>query len=95
MAKENEGQSIRDYGNRKKRIKRRRNIIISALFLVFAALGIAYLLSIYNRNYQSYEVLKTVETTGENAVGYLSYGDAIVKYSKDGAVAIDNAFRAG
>jgi len=89
MIKENEGRSIRDYGNRKKKDKRIRNIVISVLFLVFAAMGIAYLLSIYNRNYQSYEVLKTVDNTGESTVGYLSYGSAVVKYSRDGAVAID------
>lgn len=89
MIRENQGQSLRDYSNRKKRAKRIRNIIISALFLVIAVLGIVYLLSIYNRNYQSYEVLKTVDNTGENAVGYLSYSSAVVKYSRDGATAID------
>lgn len=89
MTKDNDGQSLRDYGNRKKRVKRIRNIIISALLLVFAVLGIAYLLSLYNKNYQGYEVIKSVDSTGENAVGYLSYGSSVVKYSRDGAVAID------
>ena len=85
---ENEGQALRDYGNRKKRLKRRRNIIISTLLLIAAVVGTAYLLSIMNRNYQSYEVVKSIDNT-ENTVGYLSYGSSLVKYSRDGAVAYD------
>jgi hypothetical protein len=89
MAKENEGQSLRDYGNRKKRYKRRRNFLIILSLLGIAVVGIGYLYSINNRNYQSYEVLKTIENPGENRPGYLSYGSSIVRYSKDGAVAYD------
>jgi hypothetical protein len=89
MAKENEGQSLRDYGNRKKRYKRRRNFMIIISILIIAVVGIGYLYSIYNRNYQSYEVLKTTENVGENTAGYLSYGSSVVKYSKDGAIAYD------
>jgi hypothetical protein len=89
MSKENEGQTLRDYGNRKKRYKRRRNIIISTLLLLLAVVGIAYLFRIYNKNYHSYEVLKTTDNTGDFTAGYLSYGSAVVKYSRDGAVAYD------
>lgn len=89
MAKENEGQSLRDYGNRKKRYKRRRNFLIILSLLGIAVVGIGYLYSINNRNYQSYEVLKTTENPGENKAGFLSYGSSIVRYSKDGAVAYD------
>ncbi len=91
MAKENDGESLRDYGNRKKRVKRRRNFIISTLLLIVVVVGLVYLYRLYNRDYESYEVLKTIENTGENASGYLSYGSAVIKYSKDGAQAIDKA----
>lgn len=89
MAKDNDEQSLRDYTNRKRRVKRRRNIFIISLILIFAVVGVAYVYHLYNRNYKSYQVIKTTEANGENAQGYLSYGNAIVKYSKDGAVAID------
>jgi hypothetical protein len=89
MIKENEEQSIREYGNRKKRYKRRRNFIITTLLLALVIVGAVYIIKLYNRSYQSYEVQKTVDVPGENAAGYLSYGEAVVKYSKDGAVAID------
>lgn len=88
MAKANDGQTLREYGSRKKRVKRNRRIIIGLLFIILLVVGGFYLFSLYNRDYQNYEVVKTTEITGENAVGFLDYGNAVVKYSKDGAVAI-------
>jgi hypothetical protein len=89
MPKENEGQALRDVGNRKKKSKKRRRAVIIALLLLLLVMGAAYLITIYNRNYDSYQILKTTDVTGANAMGYLSYGTSVVKYSKDGAVAID------
>jgi hypothetical protein len=59
------------------------------LLLIFAVVGIVYLYRIFNRNYDSYEVLKSTDNTGEYTAGYLSYGSSFVKYSSDGAVAYD------
>jgi hypothetical protein len=89
MANENEGQSLRNYGSRKKRLKRRRRFIIGVLLLLFVSVGVAYIIRLYYRSYQSYGVLNTTNISGENAVGFISYGSSVVKYSKDGAVAID------
>jgi hypothetical protein len=89
MAKENDGQTLRDYGNRKKRIRRRRNILISSLLLIAILAGGLYLFRLYNRNYQNYEVINASTTAGENAVGYISSDSELVKYSKDGALAFD------
>lgn len=89
MPKENEEQTLRDVGNRKKKIKRRRRAVITALLLLVLVMGAAYLITVYNRKYDSYKVIKTTEVTGSNAIGYLSYGSSVVKYSKDGAVAVD------
>lgn len=88
MAKENEGQALRDYENRKRRLKRRRRAFFILVLLLIVVIGAVYFISLYNRNYDSYSVLKTADITGEGAVGYLSYGSSVVKYSKDGAVAI-------
>lgn len=89
MAKENEGQALRDYGYRKKRWKRRRRAFFIVILLLLIVAGSVYFISLYNRNYNSYSILKTADITGVGAVGYLSYGSSIVKYSKDGAVAVD------
>lgn len=89
MANVEEGQSLKDYGNRKKRYKKRRRAIISAVLLLIAIIGGIYLLNLYNRSYQSCTVMNTIDISGENAVGYFSYGNAMVKYSKNGVQAID------
>lgn len=86
---EKEGQSLRDYGNRKKRYKRRRRILIVSLLLIFVFFGAAYLISLYNRDYESFEVLNTSNASGENSIGYLSYGNAVIKYSLNGVTAIN------
>jgi hypothetical protein len=89
MANENEGQALREYGSRKKRLKRRRRFIIGTLLLLFLVVGVIYFIRLYYKSYQSYGVLKTTDISGENAVGFLGYGSSVVKYSKDGAEAID------
>jgi len=89
MPDNNEDRALREVGIRKKRYKRRRRAIIAALLLLLLVMGAAYFITIYNRVYESFGIIKTTEITGANAAGYLSYGSSIVKYSKDGAVAID------
>lgn len=89
MANINEGQALKEYGNRKKRYKRRRRAIIILVILLLLVTGSVYLISLYSRNYEGYSVIKTADISGESAVGYLSYGTSVVKYSLDGAVAVD------
>lgn len=89
MARDIEGQTLRDYGNRKKRYRRIRTFIICMLLLAVAAAGIIYWFRISNMSYLGYEVSNSMSNTGEFTSGYLSYGSSVVKYSKDGAVAID------
>lgn len=88
MAKDNEGQSLRDYENRKRRYKKRRRLIVSIFTIILLCGASVYLYHLYNRNYKSYEVIHTIENAGEGAVNYLSYGSSVIKYSRDGAEAI-------
>lgn len=88
MAKEQEVQSIRDYGLRKKRI-RRRNIFILTVLLIILSVSVAiYIINLINRNYQDYEVINTITNTSEKATGYLKYGSSVIKYTKNGASAV-------
>lgn len=89
MAKENERQTLREYGNRKKRYKRIRRIIILILLLIMAVIGVLYVVNLYNKSYQNYKVIKTIDIKGETEVGFLSYGSSVIKYGKDGAQAYD------
>lgn len=89
MAEQMNGQSLRDYGKRIKRYQRIRKSIIGMVLIVIAALAGIYLYLLYNKDYDSYEVISTQEVTGVNGTGYLGYHGGIVKYSKDGAMAIN------
>ncbi len=89
MAKDKEGQSIRDYGDRKRRVRKRRNLVIGIAVIALLIGGGVYLYSLYNKNYVSYEVLKTMENTEENGAQYQQYSSGLLKFSKDGATAID------
>ncbi|MDF2486180.1 MAG: hypothetical protein K0R46_2348, partial [Herbinix sp.] len=89
MAKDNERQPVRDYGDRKKRVRRRRNIVIVVAIIALLIGGSVYLYSLYNMNYQSYEVQNSMDNTVENTAQYLRYDNGILKYSMDGATAID------
>ncbi|MGF7145215.1 hypothetical protein HNQ56_003651 [Anaerotaenia torta] len=88
MAKDNEGQSIRDYGSRKKRIRRRRNFIIAVALIALLIGGGVYLYKLYNKSYTGYEVSHSQENPTESGAKYLRYNGGVLKYSKDGATAI-------
>ncbi|MDF2539651.1 MAG: hypothetical protein K0S76_2672 [Herbinix sp.] len=89
MANETEGQTLRDYGKRKKRYRRVRRFIFGMVVLGIAAAGIIYWIRLTNMTYHNYEVVNTTQNTGEYKGGYLSYGSSVVKYNKDGAIALN------
>jgi len=89
MAKEIEGQTLRDYGNRKKRYRKIRKSIIGMLLAAIIVVVGIYLYLLYNKSYDNYEVIKTEEALETDASGYLGYSGGIVKYSRDGAVAVN------
>jgi len=89
MAKELEQQSLRDYGIRKKQLRRRRIIFVFVLLLIIVTIGVVYFMKLQNRTYQGFQIENRVANEGSNSVSYLSYGSAIVRYSRDGATAFN------
>lgn len=89
MGNENEGRSLKEYGNRKKRYKRRRRAIVIAVLLLLAVIVGIYLLRLYNRTYQSMSVMTSKDITEDSTIGYLRYGSSMVKYGRNGVEAID------
>lgn len=81
---------MRDFQGRSKRYRRNRTIIFITLLFIIVIIVAVYLYRLFNRNYQGYEVMDRVKNTEENLGGYLEYGSAVVRYSKDGAVAVDS-----
>lgn len=89
MDKENKRQATRDYGNRKKRAKRIRIIVIVTLLIALAAGGSIYLYRLMNKDYTGYEVLNSTENITDSDTSFIQYQSSVVRYSKDGAEAID------
>ena len=79
MARDYEGQSTAN-----------RVIIFSLLLVLIVLVGAIYLIRLFNRSYQDYEVMNRLANTEENLGGYLEHKGGIVKYSKDGAVAVNS-----
>jgi hypothetical protein len=61
-------------------------IIIIVVFAVFAVRR-----AMNSRAYDSYDVVSTVETTGDNIANYVMFNDSVLKVTKDGTSFIDNS----
>jgi len=81
---------LRDYEKRSRRFRRNRAIIFISLLVLIIIFGVIYFIRLLNRDYQDYEVMDRITNTEENLGGYLEYKGAVVRYSKDGAVAFDS-----
>lgn len=88
MNKEHDRQSLREFGNRKRRYRRLRTFIVILILLVIAIVAGILLFRFYHRTYSSYQTAGSTANTEENLAGYLEYQGAVVRYSRDGAVAV-------
>lgn len=75
-----------------RRRKRRRILIIVAAGIAVAAIVLAVLVNRYiNLEYHSYRVTKSIAVKNSNTMQYLPYMGGVLKYSRDGVSAIDEA----
>ncbi|MGB8452679.1 MAG: DUF5711 family protein [Anaerocolumna sp.] len=91
MAIELEKHELRSYEIRKR--KHKQIVTVITVILVFAAIGFIYFTvnSILHKNYASYQVIHKTERKDSNSAQYDSYGTGVVRYSRDGAMAMDGA----
>lgn len=89
MDKENSGQAVRDYKSRKKRVKRIRIIVILALLVGLAVGGAVYLYNLNNKSYKGCEVVNSSDNIVNGTTKFIKYQSAVIRYSRDGAEAID------
>ena len=61
--------------------------VIVVVVVVFGIISIRH--AIANREYKGYEVLQSVETSGDNIADYIQYGNSVLKITKDGTSYID------
>lgn len=81
-----------EYRLAREKLRKKIVIIISAVLIVLFAAYIIWFIweSIRNKEYHGYETVKSYDRTDSNTVTYMDYGDNILKYSRDGAMAMDS-----
>ncbi len=86
-----EKRELRSFEIRKRKYKRR--ILILSILLILLAITIAaiFIYRLMNRNYIAFQVVNTTERNDSNSARYLSYGSGVLRYSRDGAMAMDGA----
>lgn len=91
MANVGKDTGFSDLDNRIKRHKQQRVTVIS-IGIVMIVVVCVYLLNSYkNRVFNSYKVEKSIERAEGNEVNYVAYGTNLLRYSRDGASAINSA----
>lgn len=88
MAKDNVENTVKEFKKRNKIHKRIKFFAFALLILLLVVIGIVYYRKLKSRNYEEYDVINTVADGSDNIVGYLPYGNRVVRYSMEGAVAI-------
>lgn len=76
----------------KKLIKRKKGVRLAGAVLavvILAVLGLVIYNAVRTKSYVGYEKIESFERTDSNTVKYLSYEGELLKYSRDGASAID------
>ncbi|MSS64561.1 DUF5711 family protein [Velocimicrobium porci] len=77
------------YEKEKKRHKRAVVLTISTCTIAAVCLFAYILNNVINKHYLGYEVVKTIPRQDSSSVTYAKYKDGLLKYSHDGASAID------
>lgn len=77
------------YQIRIKKYKRNIGIIISVAVVIIAIIVVYMVNCFVNRYYNTYKVVSTIPRTDSNTVKYESYGNKLLKFSRDGASAIN------
>ncbi len=91
MAIELEKHELRSYELRKRKHKQLITILI--VIMVIAAIGVIYFAVnlILHKNYTSYQVIHKTERSDSSSAKYDRYETGILRYSRDGAMAMDGA----
>ncbi|WMJ85521.1 DUF5711 family protein [Anaerocolumna sp. MB42-C2] len=91
MAIELEKRDLRSYELRKR--KHKQIVTIITIILIIAAVGIIiFAVNLFlHKNYTSYQVIHKTERSDSSSAKYESYGTGILRYSRDGAMAMDGA----
>lgn len=91
MATGLERKELRSYEIRKRKHKKRVLTIITISILTVLAAAAIFVYQLLHKNYTDYQVIHTTERIDSSTSKYLSYGTGTVRYSRDGAMAMDGS----
>jgi hypothetical protein len=91
MAIELEKRDLRSYEIRKRKHKQVITAITIVVIIVSLSIIGFFVKLFLSKNYTKYEVLHKTERSDTSFAEYRSYGSGILKYSKDGATAMDGS----
>ncbi len=91
MATGLERKELRSYEIRKRKHKKKVITIVIIAILTMLAGAAFFIYHLLHKNYTGYQVLHTTERIDSSTSKYLSYGTGILRYSRDGAMAMDGA----
>ena len=78
---------LRDINKRKRRRRRAKIVFFGALILAVLLIALIYITEIRERTYRAYEVLSSSDYTDDMATGFLPYGEGMIRYNRNGALA--------
>lgn len=91
MAIEFNKRQLRSYEikvQKKKHIKIFITVLLILLGIIIAVIALKFVLQ---KNYSSYQVINTTEREDSTSAKYISYQDGVLRYSRDGAMAMNAA----
>lgn len=91
MAIELEKRELRSFEIRKRKHKQKITMLISILIVVVLGVSAFVINQIIHKNYTGFEVISNIERSDSNSAQYISYGTGVLRYSRDGAMAMDGA----
>lgn len=89
MAIELERRELRSYEQRKKKHKQQITLIVAIGLTIAVIIGTFVIKQILDKNYTTYEVVHTTKREDSSSAMYRSYKSGVVRYSKDGIMAMD------
>lgn len=91
MAIELEKRELRSYEVRKRKHKRRMLILGILLAVIVLVVTFFIVRNILHKDYDNFEVVQTFERGDSNAAKYIPYEGGLLRYSRDGAVAMESS----
>lgn len=91
MAIELDKRRLRSFEIKEKKKKPIKIFIVVLIILLVSVIAVFALKFIFQKNYSGYQVINTMKREDSTSAKYISYQGGVLRYSRDGAMAMDAA----